>query len=265
MRKRIKDERGAIVVEATISFTAFIFLLYIIYSIVDICYIQAKMSIALNSAATDISQYSYLYYKFGIDSVDNAASNAASSSRALAKDTLKGMDKIMTGISDIDSSLSDIENGSSDFESLMTAYDETKGGASDLAANINDYGDALAEDPMGFVKGMGMLALNEGSSAGKSYLAQSMGRAFMKKNLKDSNGGDVDAFLKQYHVKDGLDGLSFAGTEFLVSTDGKSSNALRLTCSYDVKVVNLLNTDITIRFCQSASTDVWGKGVSAKK
>lgn len=37
MRKRIKDERGAIVVEATISFTAFIFLLYIIYSIVDIC------------------------------------------------------------------------------------------------------------------------------------------------------------------------------------------------------------------------------------
>ncbi len=171
----------------------------------------------------------------------------------------------MTGISDMDSSLSDIENGSSDFESLMTAYDETKGGASDLAANINDYGDALAEDPMGFVKGMGMLALNEGSSAGKSYLAQSMGRAFMKKNLKDSNGGDVNAFLKQYHVKDGLDGLSFAGTEFLVSTDGKSSNALRLTCSYDVKVVNLLNTDITIRFCQSASTDVWGKGVSAKK
>ena len=228
-------------------------------------YIQAKMSIALNSAATDISQYSYLYYKFGIDSVDNAASNAASSSRALAKHTLKGMDELMTGISDMDSSLSDIENGSSDFESLMTAYDETKGGASDLAANINDYGDALAEDPMGFVKGMGMLALNEGSSAGKSYLAQSMGRAFMKKNLKDSNGGDVNAFLKQYHVKDGLDGLSFAGTEFLVSTDGKSSNALRLTCSYDVKVVNLLNTDITIRFCQSASTDVWGKGVSAKK
>lgn len=42
MRKRIKDERGAIVVEATISFTTFIFLLYIIYSIVDICYIQAK-------------------------------------------------------------------------------------------------------------------------------------------------------------------------------------------------------------------------------
>lgn len=102
MKKRLKNERGAIVVEATISFTTFIFLLYIIYSIVDICYIQAKVGIALNSAAMDISQYSYLYYKFGLDSVDDAVSGAASSSRALANDTIKGLDKLMSGISDID-------------------------------------------------------------------------------------------------------------------------------------------------------------------
>lgn len=259
MRKLKKDERGAIVVEATISFTTFIFLIYIIYSIVDICYIQAKMSIALNGAATDISQYSYLYYKFGLDSVDDATSSAATSSRALANDTLSGMDKLMSGLSGIESSF-DSESGSADFDSMMDALDEVDGATSDLADNINDYADALAEDPMGFVKGMGMLALNETSSAGKSLLAQSMGKAFMKKNLKESNGGDVDAFLKRYHVVDGLSGVSFAGTEYLVSTDGASSNALRLTCSYDVEVVNLLNTDITITFCQSASTEVWGKG-----
>lgn len=153
--------------------------------------------------------------------------------------------------------------GKNVIDSFRSVYDDMKMQYEDGAYIISEL--ELLLSGMGFVKGMGMLALNEGSSAGKSYLAQSMGRAFMKKNLKDSNGGDVNAFLKQYHVKDGLDGLSFAGTEFLVSTDGKSSNALRLTCSYDVKVVNLLNTDITIRFCQSASTDVWGKGVSAKK
>ncbi len=263
MKKRLKNERGAIVVEATISFTTFIFLLYIIYSIVDICYIQAKVGIALNSAAMDISQYSYLYYKFGLDSVDDAVSGAASSSRALANDTIKGLDKLMSGISDIDESI-DAENGTADFDSLMDALDEAEGGASDLADNINDYADALAESPMGFVKGMGMLALNESSSAGKSLMAQAMGKAFMKKNLKDSSGGDVDAFLRRYHVVDGLDGLSFAGTEYLVSVDGKSSNSLRLTCSYEVQVVNLLNTDINITFCQSASTDVWGNGVKAK-
>ncbi len=263
MKRRRKNERGAIVVEATISFTTFIFLLYIIYSIVDICYIQAKMGIALNSAATDISQYSYLYYKFGLDAVGDAASGAASGSRELVTGTINGLDKIMSGISDIDASI-DADNGTADFDSLMDALDETEGGASDLADNINDYADALADDPMGFVKGMGMLAVNETSSTGKSLLAQAMGKAFMKKNLVDSSGGDVDAFLRRYHVVDGLSGVSFAGTEYLVSTDGSTNNSLRLTCSYNVQVVNLLNTDIEVTFCQSASTDVWGNGVSAE-
>ena len=35
------------------------------------------MGIALNESAIDMSQYSYLYYKFGIDSVDDAISGAA--------------------------------------------------------------------------------------------------------------------------------------------------------------------------------------------
>ena len=133
-----------------------------------------------------------------------------------------------------------------------------------MKKNIGDYADALASDPMGFAKGMGMLALSEGSSAGKSLIARAMGKAFMKKNLKDSSSGSADDFLNHYHVKGGMDGLHFDGTEFLVSTDGESSENLRLTCTYQVEVVNLLDTDIALTFCQSASTDVWGNGVSSK-
>lgn len=59
-----KREKGAIVIEATISLTVFIFAILTILSLVDIAYVQAKMSVALNSAAKEISQYSYLYYKF---------------------------------------------------------------------------------------------------------------------------------------------------------------------------------------------------------
>ena len=49
--ERRKRERGAIVVEATIALTAYIFAIFTILSIVDICYIQAKMSIALDESA----------------------------------------------------------------------------------------------------------------------------------------------------------------------------------------------------------------------
>lgn len=59
--KQKEGERGAIVVEATIALTAYIFAIFIILSIVDIAYVQAKMQVALNSAAKEMSQYSYLY------------------------------------------------------------------------------------------------------------------------------------------------------------------------------------------------------------
>lgn len=35
MKRKVKNEHGAIVMEATIAFTAFIFLIFIIYSIVE--------------------------------------------------------------------------------------------------------------------------------------------------------------------------------------------------------------------------------------
>lgn len=66
--KKIKDkEQGAVVVEATIALSVFVFTLYIILSVVDICYTQAKIGIAINSAAKEMSQYAYLYDAFGMD------------------------------------------------------------------------------------------------------------------------------------------------------------------------------------------------------
>ena len=57
----MKKENGAIVVEATISLTAFMFAILTVIMVLDICYTQAKIGIALNATAKEISQYSYLY------------------------------------------------------------------------------------------------------------------------------------------------------------------------------------------------------------
>lgn len=65
--KKQKRERGAIIVEATISLTTFIFAMFTLYSLVNICYVQSKMSVAVNVAAKEMSQYAYLYSKIGLD------------------------------------------------------------------------------------------------------------------------------------------------------------------------------------------------------
>jgi len=62
-----QNEKGAIIAEATIVLPMFIFAILIILSVVDICYMQSKMSVALNSAAKEMSQYAYLYTTLGLD------------------------------------------------------------------------------------------------------------------------------------------------------------------------------------------------------
>lgn len=66
-KKCEKKQRGAIIVEATIALTTFIFAMFTIYSLVNICYVQSKMAVAVNSAAKEMSQYAYLYTTFGLD------------------------------------------------------------------------------------------------------------------------------------------------------------------------------------------------------
>lgn len=62
----VLNEQGAIVVEATISLTAFMFLIVTILTVINICYAQAKIGVAVNTTAKEISEYSYLYNLTGL-------------------------------------------------------------------------------------------------------------------------------------------------------------------------------------------------------
>lgn len=253
-----KRERGAIVVEATIALTAFIFAIYTILSIVDICYVQAKISIALDAAAEDLSQYSYLYYRFGIDNLQSELHEGTDDSREMVSDTISGIGSLMDNMDDIQGS---VNTGSMtvDFDNLSSALNDTGQTLGALSDNVNQYADALAEDPKGFMIGMGRLAADELSGQANSLLGQAMGKAFMKRNLKSFAADDADSFLKHYHVKNGLAGLDFSGTQLM--TYGVS-NTIQLVCTYEVEVVRLLNFDYSIKFRQCAKTSAWGNGVS---
>ena len=57
-----KNENGAIVVEASIAVPVYIFIIFTILSIINICYAQTKVQVALNSAARQYSEISYVMY-----------------------------------------------------------------------------------------------------------------------------------------------------------------------------------------------------------
>lgn len=194
-------EKGAIVVEATISLTAFVFAMLTILSLVDIAYVQAKMSVALNSAAKEISQYSYLYYKFNLDEFDASLSDGTENSKKTVENTIDGIGEVVDSLSEVENSIS-----ARDFDTMFSAIKKGAGSANDV---VNMYADQISEDPKGFIVGMGKLAGSELKEEAKVVLGQVLAKAFMKKNLKAFSEQDPDAFLKKYHVVDGMDGLDF--------------------------------------------------------
>ncbi len=106
--KKCRDgERGAIVAEATIALTAFVFAIYMIISIVDICYVQAKMGVAINSAAKEMSQYSYLYKTLNLSEYMSGEGGKSSEIMGSLSEVFS---KMSNGTSNISSDLSSMFN-----------------------------------------------------------------------------------------------------------------------------------------------------------
>lgn len=250
--REVKSENGAIIVEAIIALTVYIFAVFTILSIVDICYTQARVSVALNSAAKDISKYSYLYYKFGLNNAEMQLNETASESKSRADATLDGIGDLMDAFTDIENAdnLEDLQDG-------INGVTDAGGALGDTA---REAANALADDPKEFMVGMAALAGQELVENGKAKLiAQLMGRAFMEKNLIGFEGDTADAFLRRHNVKDGLDELDFTGSMFM---HGGESDEILLVVTYDIHVIQLFDNDISFTIKQTAKTKAWGNGVN---
>lgn len=95
-----KNEEGAIVIDATISLTTFMFLITLILAITNICLAQAKIGTMVNGIAKDISSYSYLYSMTGLNSWEQGVSSGGDKARGdldqIFSDTTTTYEKIGT-------------------------------------------------------------------------------------------------------------------------------------------------------------------------
>lgn len=65
-RETVREQKGAIVVEATLSLSIFMFFMFTLLSLTQIAYTQARMSTALDSVAKQVAEYSHIYYATGL-------------------------------------------------------------------------------------------------------------------------------------------------------------------------------------------------------
>lgn len=60
-------EHGAIIIEATLTLSFFMFAIFTLLSVIQVAYAQSRMSVALCSATKSIAEYAHIYYATGMD------------------------------------------------------------------------------------------------------------------------------------------------------------------------------------------------------
>ena len=251
---KLSERRGSVTVEATISLTAFVFCIITFLSIINICRAQAKISMAINNTAKEISQYSYIY---GLTGLNESRKNLA---KRAQEEVEHGEIKKITDATN--SMLNEIEaigetGRNTNFTStddVYKAWDDIKKNLSGAAGNIEEM---LATDPEQLVYGMGAVLGTDAIDIGTSRLiAAPIAKGMVRKHLTDPKHKDADKYLRAIGVVNGLDGLDFSNSTLFP----QGNNEINIVVVYKVKAIPLLPINTEFTFCQTASTRGWLTG-----
>ena len=271
----MKKNTGAVSIEATISLTAFIFFFMMLYDLLTVCITQAKINEAINNTAKEISQYSYIIGKTGLD---KSVGNAQQSAQEKKEQTNNTLQNIATMYSSMENIGTDVKNAAMRTSSLDDALSKANGLVDSIQSNGSNAGEAagnlkttmtnIAQDPKSFILGIGQLVASEGFEVFKSKLIVApLATGMAKKHLMTSEGqsdAELENIIKKMRIvpstKNGntsyIDGLDFSDSVlFPYGTD-----EITIVVKYKIKIIPLLPVNLEYQVYQKASTKGWMHG-----
>ena len=244
-------ERGSFTIETILSLSVFMFAFVTLVSLSNIARLESTTQYAIDQTAKEISRYCYIADKANLlvhpsdgsekkmDSIDNAVQSMYDFSDVMSDTTSK-----FTGTtgSDFSSKLSEIAGSVSkdDFSQMKSA-----------AQNMYQSFGTVLEDPKGAISALAEMFASKASKAFISRIvAQPLCKILSQKYMVVN--GELDTALKKMGVVDGIDGLDFSMSTFLM--DERSINVVLV---YKVKVKGFGFFDQEMVIKQTASTAAW--------
>ena len=88
-QKQTGSESGAIIVEATISLSTFMFAMYILLSVIQMAYVQERMAVALDRTSKEMAEFKHVWFATGMAGIYSGkggkSSNYANESAEMLK------------------------------------------------------------------------------------------------------------------------------------------------------------------------------------
>lgn len=273
-KSRRKNEQGAATVEAIVSFSGFLFVIFTILNIVNFCRAQMLISNAMDTVTKELTQYSYFYQVSGLQKFDKDI-------QAIGKEGSLNLNTVAGAVGDlygamgtaVDSTEAEItglgnslQDGTITSQSIDTALRNVKTDGTNIATAINNmetqFAD-VADNPILYLKSIVAVASSEGLDMLKSHaIAAPLTKALMIKHFGDSKA-DADAKLESLGVVDGIDGMNFGMSTIFTK---EHPNEIHLSVYYKIKIVQLFKwADFEATICKESRARAWLGGDAVTK
>ncbi|WP_051206028.1 polymorphic toxin-type HINT domain-containing protein [Butyrivibrio sp. FC2001] len=239
-------EKGSVVVEATLSLSCFMFFIVTLLTLINICTAQAKVAVALNESAKEISQYGYIYGLTGLNQTQQEQYGYGETNRADIDDCIEAANQVKDALVDISTVPTSVDDAWDKYEKAKNAKQTVTGTADTIYKNIK-------KNPQTYCIGLLKTCTNEAEEGIKGAIAGAIAKGLMYKHLSSETGQDPDKYLKHLGIKKGMDGLNLMSSS--VFTNG--SDDITFVCKYDIQVIKLLNIDYNYHISQVAKTMAW--------
>ncbi len=274
MQKKIRKEKGSVVVEASIGVPVFFVAVLLIINLINIFCLHNRIQFAINSAAHEISSYSYILAKTGlIDAERTVESDGSDSTSKIDKTSdsiVDCLNSIQTLKGDVDSLKDQVQNAKASKEyvdNLKDSANKTKEDAKDAYDKGKDASGNVVDrfkDPKGTVVGIGYLGADALTYFSHHVLGAGTARIFTKKYLEMENMG-ADQYLMAYGVRDGYNSLDFSGSSVLA--DDKKQ-LIDIVVKYDVSLscfgLVFDEADPKLTIVQRVTVPAWTEGDGKK-
>lgn len=262
-RVMLKENKGSLTVEASLSLIIFIFAFLSILYLCKFAKAQVVLQHAVNQTAKEISQYSYITNKLGLKNDKTEGNKTIEDTDKMISEVVNLINVVNTEkvrIEDLDINRNDIVIDDY-YDAIKTykKYDEAGNTIKDSYENIEEATESLIgnakeymKDPKALLNGFVAIAKNEiADFAVSKYIAAPMSKLLIQKYLP-TGSQSADMYLRRLGVDNGLDGLNFD-----TSTIFKDGSNINITLIYNMSLNIPLFPKKTLCFRINASTIGW--------
>lgn len=220
-----EKEKGAITVEASLVLVMFIMGFMCMISLVKIVHTQTILQYVVDQAALSISRNSYILTKTGVADEIYGTSKKGKKFEGDTAEVIGNIKELYSSIGSTTGSSSEdyIKNA----ENVMGKYNDVIDGADAYAEEYFSSKDEIWDT----LTTWGTMKLEQGiTQATVEILVKSQ----VKTQLEVIGQSDADAYLKRLGIKDGLDGLSFKGSEWM-QANSQDKPGIRIEMGYEVE------------------------------